>query len=424
ATQIRNLSDHVRFQQIPGQVGQPFRVATESALSHAKINLPYAMADVPNGDISHVDIFRYDEARMAYDALGQDGHDANRVWVETTDLGIFVLIHRPTWEAAWERTLQTAATRLRTATVTTDTTGNTLYALIECGAPSVDGASAPTVSATTDSDGDGLYDVVECYGIFDEDGIHYETDPKAWDTDGDGLSDAEEVGGITTSNARNHHELLTDPLQQDSDNDDLLDADEAAIGTDPRHADSDGDTLSDRLELELDFDPLDPNPDGDHLRDDQEYAEGTDPYYANPRLLAAIRITVQGAILGDLGETLAERGWLEEDTYLSIYYIAGWVTSGFVAAGDVRDTIGSAVRLDFWDTLLNAAAIVPAVGDGTKVARIVTKVTQYAVAKGKRLAPFVAWFVKNFDNAPFLTQIYTAFGYSDAVIAKYCLSPT
>ena len=206
----------------------------------------------------------------------------------------------------------------------------------------------------------------------------------------------------------------------DTDGDGSFDAEELGIGTNPHLADTDGDTLSDAWEINNDFDPLHPNPDGDHLRDDEEYAENTDPFDFDPTVPIAIQITILGAALGDVGETLAVWGWIEEDTYTSVYYMAGWIGSGLAGFGDLRDVIGSASRLDFWDTLLNTLGIVPALGDAVKVGKVIDKVVTFAKARCKNLQPIVRWTVKNFENAPFFDQLLGYLGYSDEVIDKYC----
>lgn len=54
------------------------------------------------------------------------------------------------------------------------------------------------------------------------------------------------------------------------------------------------------------------------------------------------------------------------------------MASGYFGVGDIRDTVASLVRLDAVDTLLNALATVPAVGDALKAGNIVDKVVTFA----------------------------------------------
>ncbi|MEZ4657110.1 MAG: hypothetical protein R2911_06025 [Caldilineaceae bacterium] len=131
----------------------------------------------------------------------------------------------------------------------------------------------------------------------------------------------------------------------DTDNDGLLDSEEIDIGTSPNRGYTDGDTLSDLLELNNDFDPLDPNPDGDHRRDDVEYAKGSVHFILIPALIAG-QMALAGLAFGEAGESFVELGWMEEDTYLSVYYMAGWLVSGFTAVGDISDAVADAIQGD------------------------------------------------------------------------------
>lgn len=74
-TTVRGLPESVRFERLPGQVGDPYLVTTAAPFSFATIYLPYQLMEIPSGDRTNVEIFRYDEEQMNYDALSQAGDD-------------------------------------------------------------------------------------------------------------------------------------------------------------------------------------------------------------------------------------------------------------------------------------------------------------------------------------------------------------
>lgn len=78
--------------------------------------------------------------------------------------------------------------------------------------------------------------------------------------------------------------------------------------------------------------------------------------------------------------------------------MAGWLASGLVGLGDVRDAIASLLRLDAVDTILSVLGIVPILGDavsGTKVAKWLKKVatTPARITAG-------VWISKHFADHP------------------------
>jgi hypothetical protein len=316
--EVRDFSNDPRFQELAGQVGSAVRVLTDQPFATMQVKLPYRIAQVPGGDVAGIEILRFDEVALRFDHIGRIGNDGTHVWADSTQGGIFVPIHMPTWQAHWAAAVQTVQ-------------------------------SAANSDFDDDTDGDGLLDLQESIGFLRSDGTVVTTDPNLWDTDGDGLSDAEEIGEYVTSGS--HYTVPTEPNLWDTDGDELSDSEELGHATNPRSTDTDGDTLSDLIELNAGFDPLHSNPDGDYRLDSVEYEKGSDPFYFNPTRLIAGRIVLQGFILGDAGENLVEWGWIREDTFASFYYISGWLGSGFLAVGDVRDTVASAVRLDVVDTI-------------------------------------------------------------------------
>ncbi|WP_209630502.1 hypothetical protein [Methanofollis sp. W23] len=71
-----------------------------------------------------------------------------------------------------------------------------------------------------------------------------------------------------------------------------------------------------------------------------------------------------------LGAVFGEWGADEHD---NIYYLGGWIASGVVVLGDVRDIAATISRGDLVGTGLNLAAVIPGYGDAAKVSAIVGK---------------------------------------------------
>jgi hypothetical protein len=218
----------------------------------------------------------------------------------------------------------------------------------------------------TDTDGDGLPDVTETEGFRDGFGHWYTTDPNDPDTDGDGLSDGEEAGELVEVDGRTYFKLLSDPTKVDSDGDWIDDLSENEYGTEPLISDTDGDGLIDGEEFGIGTDPLLMDTDGDGYNDYVEYYDPDhDPLVYEKRysIFEIGRELVLGAILGEWGS----------DDHDSLYYMAGWMLSGFIVVGDIRDIAVSIWNGDGIGILLNALALIPGYGDAAKVTVTISK---------------------------------------------------
>ncbi|NOK60476.1 MAG: hypothetical protein GFH27_549297n75 [Chloroflexi bacterium AL-W] len=248
---------------------------------------------------------------------------------------------------------------------------------------------------TLDTDEDGLPNWLELQGIRLGNGTIVTTDPADFDTDGDGLSDGAEVGTRQTGPDGDYYDGITNPRNPDSDWDGLIDREEISGITDPANADTDGDGLDDLVEIYSGFDPLNTNPDGDGFSDAEEFARDSDPFYYDLTGWEYAAAVVAGFTLGDAGQNMVDLGWLNP-AYLQCFgYIAGWLASGFFVIGDIRDTLATLVRGDIADTFLNAIGLIPLLGDGTKVVRVLTQYVNWiANLKG----PLFRWVAKQFGS--------------------------
>ncbi len=179
------------------------------------------------------------------------------------------------------------------------------------------------------------------------------------------------------------------------------------------NADTDGDGLDDAIELYSGFDPLNINPDGDSFSDAEEYARDSDPFYYDLTGWEYAAAVVAGFTLGDAGQNMVDLGWLNPAYLQSFGYIGGWLASGFFVIGDIRDTLASLVRGDIADTFLNAIGLIPLLGDGTKVVRVVGTylgwLSELKVAMGR-------WLFKQFEDAqPLRIVASPLFGYTDEI---------
>ncbi|MDV2481261.1 hypothetical protein F8E02_04415 [Methanoculleus sp. Wushi-C6] len=114
------------------------------------------------------------------------------------------------------------------------------------------------------------------------------------------------------------------------------------VGTDLWSADTDEDGHSDSGDwYDPDYDPL-------------VFEERYGP-------LAMGREFLLGAVGGEWGA----------DDHDNIYYLGGWVASGVIVIGDLRDIAATISRGDLVGTGLNLAALIPGSGDAAKVAVIV-----------------------------------------------------
>jgi len=188
------------------------------------------------------------------------------------------------------------------------------------------------------------------------------------DSDYDGIDDLTE------------NESLLEPLNSDTDYDGLSDGEEFGIGTNPLIKDTDGDGVNDYEEyLDSDHDPL--------------------VYEKRYGILEIAREVVLGAVLGEWGV----------DDYDGLYYMAGWMLSGFIAIGDIRDIAASIAKGDGLGTLLNAVSLIPGYGDAAKVSVTISKF----VAKHPHMIFAVALFViKHIDESIDLVRKT----YGDAIV--------
>jgi Mg-chelatase subunit ChlD len=273
-------------------------------------------------------------------------------------------------------------------------------------------------SAPIDSDQDGISDTVEIDGMRVGDGRIVKTDPNNADTDGDGLLDGYEIGGVLDAPYGEYYQMYSDPRSPDTDKDTLSDYEEDEIGTSSFAWDTDYDRLSDALEMQNDFDPSNSNPDGDTRPDYEEFTKVSDPFEYDKTVWEKGQEFALGFVFGDAGENFVTVNILTEDNISSIYYLAGWLGSGFLLVGDIRDTVASLVRLDFAGAFLYAIAMVPAVGDylGT------TKICVKFVAHNTEMMPVVIKFIaKNFEeDATVLAKTIDAIssGAHSALVAK------
>lgn len=211
-----------------------------------------------------------------------------------------------------------------------------------------------------DEEKDGLLDYYEINGFVDGFGNRHVTDPDSVDTDGDGLSDGYEVTELVHLGGNAFFfKSRSDPTKIDSDEDGINDPDEPEFLTQPMKRDTDSDWILDRCELLLGTDPI--NRDTDYDGND-DYLELQFDYPYGP-LVHADRNYIEDAVA--LADGFASGEW-GADRCDNLYYLAGWMLSGVVLAGDIRDIGGSIVRGDGQGTLMNAIALIPAIGDAEK----------------------------------------------------------
>ena len=169
------------------------------------------------------------------------------------------------------------------------------------------------IDPDADTDGDGLLDTWEITGMPMGTGIRVFTDPAVPDTDGDGLLDGDEmvtqtstVGGFLPYS---FWAMLSDPNEDDSDGDRLPDGEEVdgAAGA-AMLPDQDSDGAQDGDEYERGWSVTDPNADGDGFDDGEELANRTSALHYDASLADRGRALVSGAILGEVGYWLADRG--------------------------------------------------------------------------------------------------------------------
>ena len=263
----------------------------------------------------------------------------------------------------------------------------------------------------TDTDGDGLPDAVERAGLLTGTGVRIPTDPGNPDTDGDGDADGWEAGKLAASSWGSYYAIVSNPASTDSDRDGLTDAEEKELGTHPYVADTDGDGLDDLVELNADFDPNDANADGDHRSDRDEWLKGSDPFYKDLNGWDYARAVLAGFVLGDAGRSWVDLGWIDRETLESFAYVSGWLASGYVGVGDVRDTTAALARADLGDAFLNALGLVPMLGDAAKTVKVVAQWVSWLQEAAK---PIARWIVRQFgENEALTVALLRLVGYSD-----------
>jgi pimeloyl-ACP methyl ester carboxylesterase len=277
----------------------------------------------------------------------------------------------------------------------------------------------------TDTDGDGLADSVEDYGLRDGLGKVYRTDSMRRFTDDDDLSDGEEAGNVMycqisgDGDVISYYVMLSDPTKADTDDDGLDDLDERRIGTLPWCADTDGDGLSDGFELSIGYNPLEKNFDGDGFDDGEEYAQGIrqseiwdmlnsanvlrlssmeillsvlstavgtmDPYSYDLNMLEKGSAFLQGAILGDFGDLLADAGFIRHEITDSVYYLLGQTVVGFIPGANVvvavRDCVANVIDGDVIGALLSLTGLIPEAGATLKAVSNICKFLSFAYDK-------------------------------------------
>ena len=284
-----------------------------------------------------------------------------------------------------------------------------------------------------DTDGDGLPDDIEEYGLRDGKGQTYMTEVSNRFTDGDDMDDGEEAGGVIYQTVDDDGEpiryyvMLTDPTKADTDGDGVDDLDEKIMGTLPWCRDSDSDGLTDGEELAAGYNPLIKNFDDDYMGDYEEYKLNStaaeiekvfdsvnvknttellikaivlsidvyDPYTYDLSAYEKGSAFIQGAVLGDFGDSLSDAGIIRHELTDSAYYLAGKVVIGFIPAANVvvsiRDAVANVIKGDAIGAVLSLTGLIPEAGSAVK-----------AVA----------------DVCSFLSHVYNAYGVTSEYAGK------
>jgi pimeloyl-ACP methyl ester carboxylesterase len=265
-----------------------------------------------------------------------------------------------------------------------------------------------------DSDGDGLADDVEEYGLRDGMGRIYYTNSQMRFTDEDDMTDGEEAGNVMycmidkDGNTIQYYVILSDPTKGDTDDDGIDDLDERLIGTLPWCADTDCDGLGDGFELSIGFNPLSANYDGDSFRDGAEYdgaqsqmefwhfAESVASWSSDMELLLAVIMAsanvmdpysydldsgekisafLQGLVLGDFGDLLADWGILNRNLTHSFYYTIGSMIPNFIPVANIivsiRDAAANLLEGDIIGMAFALVGLVPEAGGAVKAAKTI-----------------------------------------------------
>ena len=299
----------------------------------------------------------------------------------------------------------------------TQTEGSYFYIRSAADIPLVFNRIENTAFFGEDTDGDGLADKIEEYGMRDGVGNIYKTDPLDRFTDGDDLDDGEEAGNVMYSkvddedNTIAYYIMLTDPTKADTDGDGLDDLDELMMGTLPWCRDTDGDGLSDGLEVSIGYDPLDANPDGDTFPDREEYLKNLRRDFVSEFLVkdktssaAALLIRgilaatarhdpfgydlnfaeksvafIQGLVLGDFGDILAELGAIDKKLAGSFFYTLGSIISNLLPGhagiiATIRDIFANLIEGDLISAFSSTLSIAVAT---SKVEKAMIKICEW-----------------------------------------------
>ncbi len=87
---------------------------------------------------------------------------------------------------------------------------------------------------------------------------------------------------------------------------------------------------------------------------------------------------------------------ITEEQISSPWYMPGWLTSGYLGFGDVRDSIYNLVNGNFGDAVLSAVGLLPFIGDAAKTVVVVKAYIAFGGAAGAALR----WLSRNLP-APF-----------------------
>ena len=298
-----------------------------------------------------------------------------------------------------------------------------------------------------DTDGDGLADSVEEHGLRDGSGRIYFTDASLRFTDEDDLSDGEEAGNVmyteedADGNVLAYYIMLTDPSRGDTDGDGVDDLDETIMKTLPWCYDTDGDGLSDGEELALGYDPTDADPDGDTYDDSMEKMYSDWSEFVNhlmgdamdePALLVLKAVIgsvghrdpysydlsgaekgvalLEGALLGDFGDMLAEYGIVDSRHTSSMYYYIGGIIIGFIpiasAVAAIRDAIAATIDGDWLGALLSLVGIIPGGGAVMEAVDMIAEIVGYVCDAAEAAAEYPSSItIQNAAAAPALTYV-------------------
>ncbi len=152
--------------------------------------------------------------------------------------------------------------------------------------------------------------------------------------------------------------------------------------------DSDSDSIDDPDEIALGINPLNPDTDFDGIPDNVD-PEPLIPQTATPELSALEigRAIILGAVFGEAGIEGGSFNWLVGDIASSPYYVVGWIGFSVIpvvgAVADIRDAVQAFINGDELGAAMNAAGVVPGVGDIPKASSTIRKfITKYSGKTG------------------------------------------